>query len=120
VKDLNNGQKAIFDPSYPFIYMGEADFLAFAGKAKTIWPTAFLTDNVCEIKQGTCFIERSCDAVREEQQNDNLDYTFKLSVNGDNDVDTVLTIDMASMLMTAKDENKTEICVLPFYQLNKD
>lgn len=41
VKDLNNGQKAIFDPSYPFIYMGEADFLAFAGKAKTIWPTAF-------------------------------------------------------------------------------
>lgn len=43
-----------------------------------------------------------------------------MHVNGDNDEETQFKIEMNDMLFSSKDENKTDICVLPFYQLNKN
>jgi hypothetical protein len=60
---LNNGQKAVFDPSYPFIYMPNSDFLDLAKKINPIFPTARFHENTCETKWGTCYIEMSCDEV---------------------------------------------------------
>ena len=60
---LTNSQRAVFDPAYPFIYMPKSDFREIAKKINAIFPTRMFTENTCESKWGTCYIEMSCEEV---------------------------------------------------------
>lgn len=77
---LTEGTRAVFDPSYPFIYMPKADFRTLAIKINAIFPTRLFYENTCETKWGTCYIEMSCEDVAEKELNETLDYHLEMNI----------------------------------------
>lgn len=99
--------------------MPKDDFLTYAKVINAIFPTRVFTENVCETKYGSCYIEMPCENVTQKEKDEGLDYSLTLSVNGYNDVETTLTLDMSEMLFKSKDENNTDVCILPFMSLGR-
>jgi len=114
---LSEGTRAVFDPSYPFIYMPKADFREIAKKINAIFPTRLFSENTCESKWGTCYIEMSCDEVAEKELNETLDYSLEMNINGDDGDEMTLKLPMKDMLFKSKDDNRTDICILPIFSL---
>lgn len=65
---LNGGiaQSVVFDPSSPYIYLPEADFIVVSAELNKIFKE--LRDlermNICDTTEGNCFMENSCDYTR--------------------------------------------------------
>ena len=64
----------------PYIYIPKAneDFKTKIGaKLNSLFPTSFWTANVCQEKNGNCYMEKTCDEVRGEEA---PDASFKITI----------------------------------------
>ena len=118
---LNGGlaQSAIFDPSAPYIYLPEADFKLVATELNRIFANFKNVDrsNICDIEQGNCFIENSCDYTKKNVKN-----AFGMNITLTDELQKDFVIQLTEEMMLREDTSGKMVdnaCFLPFYNNKK-
>lgn len=122
------GKQAVFDPAYPYIYLPADEFMDFATHMTKVWKTPLFTENVCEVKYGTCNFPASCTDVLAKMEEDGTDFTLKFNLKGTDGKEMAVSLPWRDMIIEPKESEmtqeekdaKAEICYLPIYALRNE
>ena len=96
----------------------------FATYMTNVWPTAWLKENPCEVKYGTCKIKESCDVLRKNFTEEGKEFSLSFNLVGTDDKEITITLPWEEMLIEPKDSELTpaeeidpniKLCYLPIY-----
>jgi hypothetical protein len=100
----------------------------FATHMTKVWKTPLFTENVCEVKYGTCNFPASCTDVLAKMEEDGTDFTLKFNLKGTDGKEMAVSLPWRDMIIEPKESEmtqeekdaKAEICYLPIYALRNE
>lgn len=65
--------------------MPSGDFTEISKKIDKVFPTGVWKTNACDSQTGSCILKYSCEEVAKKEQEEGIDYSLTLMINGFND-----------------------------------
>ena len=83
--------------------------MAFATHMTTVWKTPWGTENVCEVKYGTCNFPANCTAVLAKIEEEKTpDFTLSFNLKGTDGKEMTVSLPWRDMIIEPKESEMTQ------------